>query len=133
MPKVHGKGTFVSLGGSDLSQYGSNMEFERTSDAHDVTTYGNDAHRKFGGLLDGTSTISGFYDSTAGTGPRAVIEPKLGTVVALVHRPEGTGAGRPQDTVQALVTSYTESSPVADMVTWECEVEFDGDVISVTQ
>ena len=133
MAKQHGKDTFVSLDGDDLSTYSNNVEFERMADSHDTTTFGNDSHRKSGGLLDGKATIQGFYDTTASTGPRAVIEPLLGTVVALVHQPEGTGSSLPQDTVDVLVVSYTETSPVADYVTWQCEVEFDGDVDSTAQ
>lgn len=132
MAFTHGKDTFISLDADDLSAFSNNVEFNRSADSHDVTTFGNDSHRKQGGLFDGTATITGVYDNGA-TGPRAVIVPLLGTVVALVHRPEGTGAGLPQDTANVLVMSYNETSPVADMVTWECELEFDGDVTTVDQ
>jgi len=131
--KVHGKSTFVSINGTDLSQHGNNVEWKRAGDSHDVTTFGNNSHRKGGGLLDGSAVLAGFYDNTAGTGPRAVIRPLIGTVVPIVYRSEGTGAGRPQDTVNALIVTYEETAPVADYVTWECEVEFDGDVTTVTQ
>jgi len=133
MPFIHGKGTVVLLNAVDLSTFGTALEFVRTGDSHDVTTYGKNSHVYQGGLLDGTAKLSGVYDSTAGTGPRAVIRPLIGTNTALVHRPEGTGAGKPQDTVTVLVTSYTVTSPVADMVTWETELQMAGDVASVTQ
>jgi hypothetical protein len=133
MALVHGKVTFVSLDGDDLSTYSNNVEFERMGDSHDVTVFGKDAHVKQGGLLDGTATISGFYDSTASTGPRAVIAPIIGTVVELVHRPEGTGSSLPEDTVDVLVTKYTESSPVADMVTWSVDLELSDDVDTTAQ
>lgn len=132
MAKIHGKGLVVLLDAVDLSTFSNSVEFNRTADSHDVTTFGNNSHRKQGGLLDGTATISGFYDDGA-TGPRATIEPLIGTVVALVHRPEGTGSGKPEDTVNVLVMSYTETTPVADMITWQCEVEFDGDVATADQ
>jgi hypothetical protein len=125
---IHGKGTVATLDGDDLSAFGTSVEFNRSADSHDVTTFGNDSHRKQGGLFDGTATLNGIYDNTASTGPQAVISPLLGTVVALVYQPEGAGASLPQRTVDVLVTTYNESSPVADMVTWTCEVEFDGDV-----
>jgi hypothetical protein len=125
---VHGKVTFVSLDADDLSGFGTAMEFTRSADSHDVTTFGNDSHRKQGGLFDGTAKLSGIYDNTASTGPQAVIGPLLGTVVELIYRPEGTGSGLPERTVSVLVQQYQESSPVADMVTWTVDVEFDGDV-----
>lgn len=133
MAKIHGKDTFISLDGDDLSQYSNNVEFVRSGDSHDVTTFGNDSHVFFGGLLNGTFSIQGFYDSTAGTGPRAVIEPLIGTVVPFVHQPEGTGSGKPQDTGNCLVTTYTETSPVADMVTFSVELQLSGDVTSAAQ
>lgn len=133
MAFTHGKGSVTSLGGSDLSIYGNAVEWARTGDSHDVTTFGKNSHVKQGGLLDGTATISGIYDNTAAVGPRAVINPKVGTVVAMVWRPEGTGTGRPQDTVNVLVTSYTESSPVADMITFAVELEMSDDVATITQ
>jgi len=133
MPFVHGKVTAVSLGGSDLSIYSNSVTFARTSDSHDVTTFGKNAHVYNGGLLDGTASIAGIYDSTAVTGPRGVITPKIGTVVPLVHRPEGTATGRPQDTVDVLVTNYTETSPVADMVTFSVELQMSDTVTVAAQ
>lgn len=133
MAFIHGKGSVVSLGGSDLSIYSNNVEWERTGDSHDVTTFGKNSHVKQGGLLDGSATIAGIYDSTASVGPRAVINPKVGTVVAMVWKPEGTGVGKPQDTVNVLVTSYSETSPVADMITFSVEVELSDDVATAVQ
>lgn len=124
----HGKDTYISLAGNNLSPYTDSSELNRTADSHDTTTYGQTAHRKSGGLLDGKATMSGTYDNTAAIGPRAVIRPLLGTNVELIRRVEGAGSGRPQDRVQVLVTSYVETNPVADMVKWSCEMELDGAV-----
>ena len=82
MAFIHGKGTAVSLGGDDLSVYSNSVTFGRTSDSHDVTTFGKNAHVYQGGLLDGTCSIQGVYDDGA-AGPRATIEPLIGTVVEL--------------------------------------------------
>jgi hypothetical protein len=86
-----------------------------------------------GGLTSGTVTISGKYDSTASTGPRASILPNRGAVVELIHRPEGTGASLPQDTVDVLVKSYVQTHPVADYVMWSVELTMSGDVDSTAQ
>lgn len=132
MAFVHSKNTFISLDGDNLSTYTNTSELTRTADSHDVTTYGKNAHVKEGGLLDGTGSMAGIYDSAAG-GPRGVIEPLIGTVVELIRRPEGTGSGKPQDTVDVLITSYNESNPVADYIQWTCEFELSDDVASTTQ
>jgi hypothetical protein len=133
MTFVHGKGTYVSLDGDDLSAYTTNSQLEINADSHDVTTYGKDSHVFAGGLKNGTATISGVYDNTASTGPRAVILPLVGTVVPLVHRPEGTGSSLPMDTVDVLVMKYTQTHPVADMVTWAVDLQFSDDVDSTAQ
>jgi hypothetical protein len=132
MAFVHGKNTEITLGGDDLSIYTTTSELSRSADSHDVTTYGKDSHVYAGGLLDGKATMQGIYDSAAG-GPRGTIEPLIGTVVELVRKPEGTGTGKPVDTVDVLVTGYVETNPVADMVTWSCEMQLSDDVASTTQ
>lgn len=133
MTLQHGKDTVVTLGGDDLTDYSNNSQLEFSADSHDVTTYGKNAHVFRGGLKNGTASVSGFYDTTAMTGPRAVIQPLVGTVVELVHQPEGAGTGKPQDVVDVLVTKYTQTHPVADMVTWTVELQFSDDVNSAAQ
>ncbi len=133
MPKVHGKSTVVTLAAASLTEYSNNSQLEFTSDSHDTTTYGKNSHVFNGGLLGGTATVSGFYDTTAIVGPRAVLKPLVGTVVEFIHRPEGTGSGKPQDKVQALVLKYTQTHPVADMVTWAVDLQFSDDVDSTAQ
>jgi hypothetical protein len=133
MATSHGKRTVILLNGSDLSQYCDSSEHHKKPDVHDITTYGNDSHKKAGGLLDGTGSIGGIYDTTASTGPRAVINPLVGTNVTYVRRPEGTGAGKPQDSVNVLVGEYVETAPVADYVRWTLALEYSGDINSTPQ
>lgn len=133
MAFVHGKSTYVSLDAKDLSAFCDNVAFNRSSDSHDVTTFGKNAHTFAGGLLNGTATVTGKYDNTALTGPRAVVQPMLGTVVPLIYRPEGVGAGKPEETVDALVTAYEQTNPVADMVTFSITLQLSDDVTSSAQ
>lgn len=133
MSRVHGKRTYNSLDGHDLSSYGTNSEYGRKADTHDTTVYGLDSHRYDGGLLDGTVKLDGLYDTDASAGPRAVIQPLLATTVTFIRRPEGTGTGKPQDSMSVVVTEYNESSPVADMVKWTAALQISGDVTSTTQ
>ena len=132
MPFVHGKVMVVLLNAVDLSAFSNNLEFVRSADSHDVTTFGKNSRVRQGGLLDGSAKLQGVYDDGV-TGPRDTIEPLIGTVTTLVHKPEGTGVGKPQDTVPVLVITYTETAPVADMVTWEAELQMAGDVVSINQ
>lgn len=135
MTKVHGKGTVVTLNGVDLSVYSTNVEFGQSIDSHDTTTFGDNAHEYTGGLTDGTCTIEGIYESVSVTGgPPAIIRPLIaaGANVVLVYKPEGTGSGKPIHTVTVLITSYDETAPVADMITWSCELQLSGTVVSTT-
>lgn len=132
---VHSKKQVVLLGGFDLSLNTNNKQGEESSDTHDVTGYGTDAHVFAVGLDNGKGTLSGFYDSTAGTGPRAVIKGLRAARAAttLISRPEGTGSGLPQDTVSVIIEKYTETAPVADMITWSCDLQYSGTVDSTPQ
>lgn len=133
MAFVHGKSTVITLDGDDLSTFTTTSEFTRGADSHDVTTYGKNSHVFSGGLGKGSASMEGIYDNTASTGPRAIIEPLIGTVVVLVRKPEGTGTGKPLDTVDVLVEEYVETNPVADMVTWSVKLTTSDDVASTTQ
>lgn len=132
MAAVHGKNTVNILDGNDLSPFGNTTDWEESADEHDITTYGKNSHVFAGGLKGGKCSIGGVYDNGA-DGPRAIVKPLVGTVVVLVHRPEGTGSGKPQDTVDVHVKSYSESNPVADMIMWKAELTLSDDVVSGDQ
>jgi hypothetical protein len=135
MTFIHGKGTVVKLDAVDLSAYIKTSEFSQENDEHDVTTYGNDAHRVRSGLTGGKFTMSGWYDSTAVSGPRAKINALIqaGANVTLIRQPEGAGTALPQDEVEVMVKSYAETSPVDDIVAWSCECTLSGTVDSTPQ
>jgi hypothetical protein len=132
MSKIHAKNAEFEINSVDLSAFSNSIEFKRTGDSHDTTCFGSDAHTYQGGLLDGTMTVSGIYDDGA-AGPRATVEPLIGTVTTFNHRPEGTGSGLPEDSGSCLVLSYTETEAVADMVMWALELQLSGDVTTGDQ
>lgn len=133
MSFVHGKGAYISVDSNDISAFCDSVDFNRSVDSHDTTTFGQQGHTYHGGLTDGTVSIGGTYDDGA-TGPKAVIEPLMdGTLQGVVYRPEGTGPGKPQATFDALVTSYAESAPVADMIKWKAELQISGTVAEADQ
>ncbi len=120
---VHSKLTVVLVDGNDISEYCTDSSRERSSGTEDNTTYGKNAIGKDPTLLTGTFTCSGKYDSDAVAGPRAVLDPLIGTKVEIQYRPEGTGSGKPQDRFDAVITSYTETAPVAGYRTWALVTE----------
>lgn len=134
MARSHGKETVIIIDGNDISQYCDTSELEQGADEHDVTTYGNDDHVVDYGLGMGSMTMGGVYDTTA-AGPKAVLEGILDgkALVTLVRRVEGTGSGRPQESMSVLVKSYKETAPVADYVRWTCEMTKSGSITRTTQ
>ena len=133
MSFVHSKSTFFSINGADLSTYTNQSAFTRGADIHDLTTYGKDDHVNAGGLGVSSGSASGLYDSSASAGPRGVLEPLVGQTVTMIRRPEGTGSGKPQDSVSVVVGQYVETSPVADYVAWSVELTGSDSVTSSVQ
>lgn len=140
MAKAHGKNTVIRLvtattpvSGTDVSRHCNTSEFNPTADVHDNTAYGADGHEKQGGLTDGTFTMGGHFDTSMTTGMRAVLNGNVGDTITVTRRPEGTGSGKVQDVFSGVLSSYTESAPVADLVTWAAEVEISGTVDSTPQ
>lgn len=122
MAKKHSKLTVILIAGNDISQYCTDSTCEESSGTEDTTTYGKDKVVKDPTLGDGDFSCGGKYDSDL-TGPRKVLKPLVGTKVAVLYRPEGTGAGLPQDSFSAVITKYTETAPVAGYRTWALTTE----------
>ncbi len=133
MAFVHGKDTVITVATKDISAYCKTSSYEGSADVHETTGYGKQAKTKQGGLLDGKFSCGGTYDNTASTGPRAALKPLLGTTVAVIRKPEGTGTGKPQDAFSAVLSKYVETNPVDDMVTWSAEFEISDVVTTTTQ
>ena len=131
MAFVHGRDTSITVATKDISPYCKTSSLELSADVHETTGYGKQAKTKSGGLLDGKFTMGGTYDNTASTGPRNALKPLVGTTVAVVRKPEGTGTGKPQDAFSGVLSKYVETNPVDDMVTWSAEIEV-SDVITTT-
>lgn len=132
MPTTLGADAVFLLNAVDISAHLDTVTITESHDNLDITTFGQVGHRKRGGLSDGTIAIGGTYD-TAVTGMHDVLKPLLGTVVAFVWRPEGTGAGKPNTTGSVLVQNYVESAPVAEIVRWTAALEIDGTVVESNQ
>lgn len=135
MAKKHGKNTVLKVNANDISVYTSESELVEGTDTHDSTGYGVDDHEFDPGLNTGTFTCGGTYNSTAVTGPRAVFKAvkALNAAVTVVRQDEGTGPGLPQDSFSAILTSYVQTNPVADMIKWKADFVITGAVDSTAQ
>jgi hypothetical protein len=135
MAKRHGRDTYISLDANNISRSTNTSQLDQESDEHDITCYGVDDYEYQGGLKKGAFTMGGIYEdgATGEVSPKAVIEPLIGEVKTLIRRTLGTGAGLPQETVQVLIKKYTETNPVAGMITWQCDMTKSGAIVSTTQ
>lgn len=130
---IHGKSLFISVNAIDLSPFTNAHELKREADKHDVTCFGQTAHKYQSGLTDGTVALKGVYDDGPTT-PQTVLMGLLGgNVIEAVYRPEGTGVGKPHYTFDVIVTSYEESGEVAEMIKWAAELQISEAVVIGTQ
>jgi hypothetical protein len=134
MAFVHGRGTVVIINGVDISAFTNNTEDADVHDAHDVSCYGADRKGWAYGLGDGKITISGIHDDTS-VGPRKVLKALKNnrTIAPFIFRPSGTGVGKQQTSVNVLVETYTDTSPIAGMITWKSVLQMSGTLTETDQ
>lgn len=141
MAFVHGKNTVVTLSGlsgpasgsHDLSAYINTSTWNFGADQHDVTTYGKSDHVFASGLKTGTFSMGGIYDNTLPNSPWFVLQQANGQTVTINVKPEGTGTGKPSHTFSAVIGTYSQTAPVADMIAWTCDFTVSDSVATVTQ
>lgn len=133
MASAKSKNVVILFNGVDISQFCDSSEHHEKPDIVDRTGYGKRSHVKEGTLIDSNGSIGGWYDTSKSIGPRAVIKPVIGQTVPFIRRPEGTGSGLAQDSMQVVVGEYVETAPVADIVRWTLALEGTDDVDSTLQ
>lgn len=127
MARKHSKLTVVIVDGVDISRHCQDSNRERSSGTEDNTPYGVDDIVKDPTLRTGVFGCGGKYDDDDDDGPRAVLDPLVGTKVNIKYRPEGSGTGLPQDSFDAVITKYVETAPFAGYRTWALETEPSGE------
>lgn len=131
MAFVHGKDSVFKLdnsGGSltDISAYINSVDFPETADVAETSVLGASSKSYIVGLKDSTIAIAGLWDST--------VDGILGAVVgqsatlSFEYSPEGTTSGNIKYTGECILTSYSQSSPVGDVVGFSADLQVSGDV-----
>jgi hypothetical protein len=122
MAFAHGKGTVISVdnpAGSlvNISAFTDTVDFPQTVDTAETTAFGSAAKSYIIGLTDATISMSGKWDAAL----EAVM---VGTpVIRTVTFVPVAGTSY---SVEAILTSYTTSNPVADVVTWSADFQCTG-------
>lgn len=131
----HGKTAEITVNAVALSTFCTSADFAVDVDTADTTTFGSTWKSAIAGVPGAKLDLVGDYDGTASTGPAAALMACIsgGVPVAVVHKPGGTAAGQRTNSFNAIVTNYTESSPVGGVITFKASLLTTGAVTSVTQ
>ena len=131
MAFTHGKDSVFKLDNAsgsltDISSFVNNVDFPETADVSETTTLGADNKTYIAGLKDATISIAGLWDATAD----AIFGQVVGQSATLSYEysPEGTASGKIKYTGEAILTSYSISSPVGDAVGYSADLQVSGAV-----
>lgn len=131
---VHGKSTNFQIddtGGTsrDISNVLTSVDFPETVDTAETTAFGSSAKSYIVGLTDATISVSGIWDSTVDGYLSGGAEPASRT---FIYGPAGSTAGNVKYTGEAIMTSYSISNPVGDVVTFSADFQVTGAVTRTT-
>lgn len=126
----HGKGTVVLVGASDLSCYLNSVDWSKSADTHETTTFCQDAKTYIPGLKDGTATLAGLYDGDLDAVDQVLEGILGGTAQVVTVGVEGMAAGKRCRLLKALESEYSVSSPVGDVVAVDASIQADGGILA---
>jgi len=139
MAFTHGKGAVFKIDNSGgtlqtLTAYVDSIDFNNTVDTAETTTMGSEVKTYLSGQSDATLSISGKWDSTASTGPDAVLNGLIGLEATSTFEvgPEGSTTGKVKYTGECFLTSYVVSAPVGDVVTFTADFQVTGAITKTT-
>lgn len=134
MAKVHGKNSILDIAGTALTTFTTDFDLSRTADAAETSAMSQDSKTYVKGLMDATLTFSGQWDGTATTGPDDVVQGAfVGETATFTAQPEGAGTGLVEYSGTGIVTDFSVTSSVADVVAFAATVQVSGDVIRTVQ
>ena len=131
MAFVHGKSSVFKLDNAsgsltDISSYVNNVDFPETADVAETSVLGASAKSYIVGLKDSSISLSGLFDATLDAIAGAVVGQSA--TLSFEYSPEGTASGKVKYTGEAIMTNYSLSSPVGDVVAWSADLQVSGAV-----
>ena len=125
----HGKSTDFALddtGGTSrsLANTLTDVSFPQSIDTAETTAFGSTNKSYIVGLKDTTISVSGLWDATidgylSGTEPASR---------SFIYGPAGSTGGNVKYTGEAIMTNYSVSNPVGDVVTYSVDLQVTGAV-----
>lgn len=125
---VHGKSTNFQLDDTsgtirDISDTVTSVDFPETLDTAETTAFGSSAKSYIVGLTDATISVSGIWDATVDGYINGGAEPASRS---FVFGPAGSTVSNVKYTGEAIVTSFSISNPVGDVVTFSLDLQVTG-------
>ena len=127
----HGKNTVVLFGSLNASPYLNEAATSRVIETGETTAFGNENKTYIVGLADGTVSLSGMFDNTAGAIDDHVQAATGQANEVFTIQPAGSAAGQPAQLIQGQLTSYDVTSAVGDIVTITAEIQASGSLGSI--
>ena len=126
---AHGKSTDFAIddtGGSsrNISDTLTDVSFPQTIDTAETTAFGSSNKSYIVGLKDTTISVSGIWDATV-DGYLSGTEPASRS---FIFGPAGSTGGNVKYTGEAIMTNYSQSNPVGDVVTFSADFQVTGAV-----
>ena len=127
---VHGKSVDFALddtsGSSrNISDTLNSVDFPEVTETADTTAFGSSSRSFIVGLESATISISGLWDSTVDGYMKGGTEPASRS---FIYGPAGSTGGNVKYTGEAIMTNYSISSPVGDVVTYSADLQVTGAV-----
>ena len=126
---VHGKSTDFELddtGGTSrsLANVLTSVDFPETIETAETTAFGATSKSYIVGLRDASISVSGLWDATV-DGYIIGTEP---ATRSFIFGPAGTTSSNVKYTGECILTNYSVSAPVGDVVTFSLDLQVTGNV-----
>ena len=127
---VHGKSVDFALddtGGTsrNISDTLNSVDFPEVTETADTTAFGSSSRSFIVGLESATFSISGLWDANVDGYMKGGTEPASRS---FIYGPAGSTSGNVKYTGEAIMTNYSISSPVGDVVTYSADLQVTGAV-----
>lgn len=114
----HGRAAEITVNSVNLSTFCDTADLSIDIDTADTTTFSASWKTAIAGLAGASLELAGNFDPTTTSGPASALTALIGVApFAVVYEPAGAAANQHRQ-FNALLTNYSESSPVGDKVTF---------------
>lgn len=134
MAQAHGKDSYFSVDSDNLSTYLTSVSITESNDVAETSTMTLETKTFIGGLGSWTVSIAGVWDSTASTGPDAILTAlrESKAAVAMEYGPEGNANGDVKRSGNVICTGYVTNSSLTDAVMFTAEFQGTGTLTTGT-